>query len=313
VLIVSLVQGFSSQPGQDQWSIVVIHAGSFAILYVWIISAVFLSCIIGVSQSELAIPRILDRLQHDLEQRFEKDAAREMQRTSKTRPFSETYTICDTRICRGGIYSWRPDKWHRQSMHSISTLNVHPSFNYTLALHLVSMFLVTCTFLVSFFISALVPPEGFNCRHIAQIITLALWLLNSLTDPFLANYYFPTTATATSGSASGLYKALFRTSLIKDTLFATAGMIILILGQLGIYNRCTCWTQWGNAALVLPQLEGIAATVDSRLRVWWVLIALGLGLQVGFCGGCARMFWDAIKVYLMKDEGGVAEVRVARG
>ena len=90
-------------------------------------------------------------------------------------------------------------------------------------------------------------------------------------------------------------------------------MIILIVGQLGIYNRCTCWTQWGNAALVLPQLESIAATVNSRLRVWWVLIALGLGLQAGFCGGCAWMFWDAVRVYLMKDEGGVAEVRVEAG
>jgi hypothetical protein len=148
-------------------------------LYVWIISAVFLSCIIGVSQSELAIPRILDRLQHDLEQRVEKDGVREMQQRSKTRPFSETYTICDTRICRGGIYSWHPDKWHKQPMRSISTLNAHPSFNDTLALHLVSMFLVTCTFLVSSFTSALVPPEGFNCRHIAQMITLALWLVPS--------------------------------------------------------------------------------------------------------------------------------------
>jgi hypothetical protein len=164
VLIVSLVQGFSSQPGQDQWSIVVIHAASFAMLYVWIISAVFLSCIIGVSQSELAIPRILDRLQHDLEQRVEKDGVREMQQRSKTRPFSETYTICDTRICRGGIYSWHPDKWHKQPMRSISTLNAHPSFNDTLA---------------SSFTSALVPPEGFNCRHIAQMITLALWLVPS--------------------------------------------------------------------------------------------------------------------------------------
>ena len=88
MLIVSLVQCISPQPGQDQWSIVVIHAGSFAILYVWIISAVCLSCIIGVSQFELAIPRILDRLQHDLKQRIEKDAAGEMQRTSKSIPFA---------------------------------------------------------------------------------------------------------------------------------------------------------------------------------------------------------------------------------
>jgi hypothetical protein len=110
-------------------------------------------------------------------------------------------------------------------------------------LHLAAIFLVTTTFLVSVFISAGVPPGGFNCRHISQIITLGLWLLNSIADPFLANYYFPATAPAISESASGLYTALFRASLIKDTLVATAGMVILIVGQLGIYNRCTCWTR----------------------------------------------------------------------
>jgi hypothetical protein len=64
---------------------------------------------------------------------------------------------------------------------------------------------------------------------------------------------------------------------------------------------------WGNAALVLPQLEGVVAAVNGWMRLWWALISLGLGLRAGFCGACALVFRDAVRVYWMKDEGAVVE------
>lgn len=77
------------------------HSIAFSSLYFWIIPAVFLSAVIGVSQTEAAIPRILRRFQVDLNRL-----------TSFVRVQMPNHCLEEeeVRVFSGGIYSWQPSK-----------------------------------------------------------------------------------------------------------------------------------------------------------------------------------------------------------
>ncbi len=116
------------------------HSIAFSALNFWIIPAVFLSSIIGVSQTEANIPRILRKLEAS-ESRFET--------LDKSLDQSQ-------RIHHGGVYSWQPSKWLCET--SSSWRHNHMLLPYLVVL------LGTVTGMT---VSALVPPDGIDCLHIA--------------------------------------------------------------------------------------------------------------------------------------------------
>ena len=77
------------------------HSIAFSALYFWIIPAVFLSAVIGVSQTEAAIPRILRRFQVDLN-RLDTPMSVQMPNHCLEKE--------KARVFYGGIYSWQPAK-----------------------------------------------------------------------------------------------------------------------------------------------------------------------------------------------------------
>lgn len=124
------------------------HSIAFSALYFYVITAVFLSSMIGVSQTEWAIPRILS----DLEE------------LAIVLPSRDNLTEC--RLLHGGLYSWQ--QWERYRNDSV-----------LLALTFVS---VAIGPLSSILISWYTPPEGWGCRHYAYIGVMLLYALSAGLD-----------------------------------------------------------------------------------------------------------------------------------
>ena len=80
------------------------HGVAFSSGFFWVIPAVFLGSIIGVSQTEECIPRILRRFHNDLQRIGSLGRGRLspawLEEADKARVFC------------GGVYSWRPIDWH---------------------------------------------------------------------------------------------------------------------------------------------------------------------------------------------------------
>ncbi|KAI9764041.1 MAG: hypothetical protein M1840_008917 [Geoglossum simile] len=121
------------------------HSIAFSALYFYIITAVFLSSMIGASQSEKSIPRILKTLRN---------------------PGMPYYMDNQTRLAEGGLYSWQP--WQGGCI--------------DWCLYALATSMVIIGPLSSILISWYTPPEGWGCRHCAYATVLSLYAISSLLD-----------------------------------------------------------------------------------------------------------------------------------
>ena len=104
------------------------HGIAFSTLYFWIIPAVFLSSVIGVSQTKAAIPRILRRFQIDLDRLLspaEFKLSNELLDETRLALPKQVEQLNDClekdqrRIFSGGVYSWQPLKGRNHDTPSI--------------------------------------------------------------------------------------------------------------------------------------------------------------------------------------------------
>lgn len=100
------------------------HGIASSSLYFWVIPAVFLSSVIGVSQTQAAIPRILRRMQDDLRllslpqqegtEAPNKDLGKLHERLDELNKHLKDEEV---RKFYGGIYSWQPAQWQWERSH----------------------------------------------------------------------------------------------------------------------------------------------------------------------------------------------------
>ena len=273
------------------------HSIAFSALYFWIIPAVFLGSVIGVSQTEYAIPRILTRFRNDL--------GPSSLPTEPELPIINTEAEWRTyRIYCGGIYSWQPSEWQWQSSSASSTLSAAvPSrhgphltgtdsppipagqsmsrqgsylalwrrFNNALPPYII-VALGTATGMT---VSALVPPDGWDCRHNTEIVMFTVWVLSAWCD-ICFNYWIPLSKHqfVSMDQSAGprfqrpqtkSYSLLFYLTFFKDFLAMGLTMGLVIATQIGIFNRCECYTQWGRTGLALPKTPDVDIVLRSRL------------------------------------------------
>ena len=301
------------------------HSIAFSAQYLWIIPAVFLSSIIGVSQTEAAIPRILRRFQMDL------DRLDLPEKVPMPNEGLNDFKDDQVRIFQGGIYSWQPSKWQRNSTfpsnsygtpqlsmlassyepldhdsassHAVPVLAVEPSSisevshqrpsdNRYALLPFPILILGTVTGMI---VSSLVPPDGFDCRHIGEILICAAWILSAQAD-LLLNYLWPL--------SSNKLSTLFWMTAAKDFLTTVATMGGVVVTQVGVFNRCSCFTQWGRTGLALPEQPDIAETLFRRLNMDYPAITftgIGIELVVVPLYFCIR-YHDAIRVFIQRDD-----------
>jgi hypothetical protein len=249
------------------------HNIAFSALYFWVIPAICLSCTVGTSQSELAIPRTLGQLQMTFDQHGQDVLSKIIQDK-------------DRRITKGGIYSWQPDKWRWKPQ---TIWKWHPDNIKTIQLAGLSFTFVALGLVAAILVSALTPPDGFDCRHIGQLSIFLVWLLSCLSNRLIQ---------------TSCNESRFRITFIKDTCSMLGTLIGIILTHIGLFNRCSCWTQWGNAGLALPQEPAVAVILNLRINTWYSGIVFGcIAIELIMFGFIACWFRLAFKVFLQRDDG----------
>ena len=188
------------------------------------------------------------------------------------------------RIYQGGIYSWQPPRWHTGK--PLSWKEQHRPLPYIIVL---------LGIVSGITISALVPPDGFDCRHIAQISIFVIWVVSREVGICLQRF-FPLT---------GDRARLFWCTYIKDLIATTTTMGGIIATQVGLFNRCACYTRWGGTGLALPEMPDVAAVLSYRLGTAYPAItfsAIGLELIIV---PVAIWWWypNAMRVFVQRDDG----------
>ncbi|KAK0663926.1 hypothetical protein QBC41DRAFT_284259 [Cercophora samala] len=331
-------------PQDGEWTNVEAYSIAMSAPFLYMVPAVFLSAIIGVSQTERSVVRVLNDLGEKLMRvRWEasvaargdvEDGARGTARDSRVAspassetakdespgseqwllpsyvgpPSSpETMTITSTetvekeqvevpvvveeqpifqRVCHGGIYGWRPEiltaRMIRKTWHHVA----------------LAAALVVVSVVVASWISWRVPPEGFDCRNAGQAALLAMWLLSFVLDGVFA-YYMERWDHLESGKGYW-YEAVF----IKDFIVGWAAVVMILVVQVGIFNRCDCFSLWGKVPVALPQIPEVAAVLMHRISFEWPAVTFGwIAIELAIC---ALIWWgyrDAFNVYNQEDGG----------
>lgn len=318
------------------------HSIAFSALYFWIIPAVFLSSIIGVSQTEAATPRILRRFQVDLDHLdLPKDHLGQAQ---KVRMPNDCLEDAQRRIFHGGVYSWQPSRWQRKSSSSskrsrpsdpaaistglnapagehssiVSTFQPRPSDNNHALLPYPILLLGTLT---GMFVSGFVPPDGFDCRHTGQLLICTAWILSAQADHLL-NRLLPLADTQPVENrpvdshpvevkpvenkpvSSNKSISLLWITIVKDLLITCATMGGIVVTQIGTFNRCSCYTQWGSVGLALPERSDVATKLFHRLNTVYPAITFtGIGIELVIVPLYLCIWYsDALRVFLQRDD-----------
>lgn len=249
------------------------HSIAFSALYFWIIPAVFLSAIIGVSQTEKTIRRILEDLQTAL--------SRE--------PGLKDFCIClpsvpttnerKERIAKGGIYSWQPESKPKGLWHSV-TVNFLPIFT------------VSSGTITAMLVSGFVPADGWQPRHCAHATFLFIWIFSFLVTNWLKQL-------------GGKNFPKFEATFAKDVLVTVGTLAALMYIQVGPFNDCSSYTLWGRKGLALPGMPEVEAILNPRMRKMYPAIAFtSIGIQLVLIP-LVVFIWSprALRVLLQSDDG----------
>lgn len=146
-------------------------------------------------------------------------------------------------------------------------------------------------------VSALVPPDGWDCRHMGEIFIFIAWVLSALVD-ILLNRRWPS-------SEEKNQSKLFWITGIKDLLITTLTMGCVIATQIGIFNRCSCYTLWGRTGLALPEMPEVSEVLFHRLNTAYPAItftSISVELIVVPLFICIR-YRDALRTFVQRDDG----------
>ena len=297
------------------------HSTAFSALYFWILPAVFLGALIGVSQTEAAIPRILKRFHVDLDRLLMSDEyvlsdksldGIRLALLDKVNILNQCLAKDQTRMYHGGIYSWQPSRWQPKdstlsttSRREFSDLGCRQGICLLFQLlfkncriqNVLPYVILIIGSLTGVIISGLVPPEGFvDCRRIAEVLLCFTWIISALLDVLLI-HLFP----LKSDKATWLFWSTF----IKDLLItiATVGGGIIVTA-IGVFNRCVCYTNWGKTGLALPQRPDLAELLNYRLEHAYPAIlftSIGIELLLIPLFICLRYRY-ALRVFIQRDD-----------
>ena len=160
--------------------------------------------------------------------------------------------------------------------------------------HYLSYLIVILGTATGMIVSTLVPPDGWDCRHIGEIPILFAWLLSARVDVML-NHLWPNTDDQ---------RKLFWTTGIKDLLITLGTMGGVVITQLGLFNRCSCYTLWGKTGLTLPEMPDTAETLFHRLNTAYPAItftSIGIASIVVPLLICIQ-YVDALRTFVQRDD-----------
>jgi len=283
------------------------HSIAFSAMYFWVIPAVFLASVIGVFQTENAIPRILRQFQTDITYAFP---------TWETGLPDDHFAKDDVegrlnaalRERSGGIYSWQPQQ-PRTAVYSQVGPTDRNKANQTrgpniwgrlcqLFVHFIrlkrdsptlALIILASGTTTAFVISYFVPSIGFEARTATQLLLYAIWLFSAALDYILYGEH---------------HQWRFWVTFAKDVVTTLATMGCVVITQVGIFNRCSSYTLWGKTGLNLPELTPVAGTLVHNIATLYPALAFsGVALQLlVFPGLIVVQYPHAARVFLQRDD-----------
>lgn len=245
-----------------------------AMLLSWLLPIVLLSNAIGDFGSLRNCRRIIVDLRERLGSRSDQDFC--TQSTSKL-----TLSLVGVQMkvqtpneasmaWSGSIYSYRPNKpFFHDSGWKLAFISVLP---------------ITIAFGTAFAVLN-TGPTYFSCRHILVIAVFSVWLISAVSTSLLSWASF----------ATGKY--LWYIILIKDAVFATTTLALIVASSCGLWNTCYCW----SGALVhgerRARVQLNPATVFDRNNsvIYPAMVATGLSLQVCVLGAMLWVGWPGFR------------------
>jgi hypothetical protein len=187
-------------------------------LVIWAIPAIFLSSLIGVSQTEISMPRILKKY---LELEYVENGNPQT-RNWKGERRPSTYE----RAWRGGMSSHRPERWNMSTLAKSSFRAETARWSW---FHSTMAFLIVLSGTISaWFLTACVPPQIFSCRQIAQSSTMWLWLPSTGIQYLIVKW---------AENRDERKKWAVRILLAKDLFISLAVLDVILITQWGVMNR----------------------------------------------------------------------------
>jgi hypothetical protein len=261
----------------------------FTALYFWVITLVTFTSIIGTSQTAGAIPNLLKEFREKLSKEFPGRTINLPQNLNA----EERYRL-------GGIYSWQPGGTIENTSENAVVIiqrprtptvaPIQPKWSTTVILTVSSLLIVSFGTSIGMILTSLVPPDGWTCRTNAEISILATWIVS-----------YPLSLIPWGNH----HRRRFWFTFFKDfvVMVATLGLISAV--QIGIYNKCSCYTGNGGTGLALPQTWIVKTTLEYRLDTLYpALAAIGVGVQlVIFPGIVVTNYYEAVRVLLQRDDG----------
>ena len=246
------------------------------------------------------------------------------------------------RLSHGGIYSWQPYRcqWEtsenartatplKQGEQTQRSRDRSESQGLCIAGHvngslfasenrrhaLPAYLIVVLGTMTGMIISGLVPPDGPDCRHIGELLICVAWILSAWLDTRF-NYMMPL-RDISQGSKNKVSKGspertlehkqnlLFRWTATKDIVISIATLGGVIAVQVGVLNRCSCYTMWGYDGLALPEMPIVYEKLRHRLSTWYPGLAFTcIGMELLIVPALIyRRYPDAFRVYLQRDDG----------
>ena len=251
------------------------HSIAFSALYVWIIPAVFLSAMIGVSQTEKNISRILEALRTAL--KHETD----LKRIPIHLPGIPIINERNQRIAEGGIYSWQPES-NSEGLGQWDSV----------AANLLAIFTVFSGTITAMLVSGFVPADGWQPRHCAHASFFLTWTLSFLVTNCLKRL-----------RAENFLR--FWITFAKDVIVTAGTLAALMYIQVGPFNNCSSYTLWGRRGLALPGMPEVEAILNSRMRhVYPVIAFTSIAIQLVLIP-LVVFIWSprALRVLLQSDDG----------
>jgi hypothetical protein len=250
------------------------HSIAFSALYFWIIPAVFLSAMIGVSQTEKNISRILENLPTA--------PSHEIGPNDTHIRLPNVPTISERerqeRITNGGIYSWQPES---------NLKGLWPS----VMVSFLPFFTVSSGTITAMLVSGFVPADGWQPRHCAHASFLLTWIFSFLATNWLKQL-------------GGKNFPRFWITFAKDVLATVGTLAAMMYIQVGPFNNCSSYTLWGRKGLALPGMPEVEAILNSRMRNVYPAIAFtSIGIQLVLIP-LVVFIWSprALRVLLQSDD-----------
>ncbi|ORX95507.1 hypothetical protein BCR34DRAFT_607932 [Clohesyomyces aquaticus] len=335
--MIALARAASAEPGPGNWINVEAHSVAFSALYLWVTSVVVLGAIIGASQTEDSIPRILQRYEIDMNGLKEPPGGPNSSIPAILEMFGRRMEQLQNAPAQEGASISNMLERLKKDIESLQSTPCPRSINEGWCER-------EGLRAVNGGVYSWKPrkwrPTKEGTKQWGDVLDEAnigtgslLWYAfvatmvvgSSLVLSSCFTYLVPPKGPSCRHIGEGFMFScwavsfagefflerfitkddrLFTAVVCKDVSCALINISIILITQWGIFYRCACWTDLGRKGLALPQIPEIKRELMDMIRDTFPWVVGGaITFHILFCLLVAVCYRDALRVFLQRDDG----------